>query len=446
MVALPDQDDFLPVDVLVQNGRIAEIRSAIDRPEEEILSAKGLLVLPGGVDPHVHFDDPGYTEREDFFHGCAAAASGGVTTVIDMPFTSIPPVTCRENLNKKLESIETHAIVDYGLYGGVSSQTFDMLGGMEECAEEVLGIKVYMTSGMEHLGRLNAYQILKILEKTQTLGVPLLVHAEDHDYVSLATEQYRKRGNGPIEYYQSRPETAELLAVRSVVELAKETAGNLHIVHIGTARAAEILREVSGDASCTITGETAPHYLAFDTRDFRRLKSALKVTPSVKSPGNRERLWELLQEGVLSFVASDHAPAPEYEKCTGSIWKDYSGIPGSGTMLPYLYSEGFVTGKLSLRRFLDVVSRNAALRYGIGDRKGSIELGKDADFVLLDPDAETQVDGRKSLSKGRITPFDGMIFHGRVEKTIIRGRIVYDSENGIIADPGYGKRLKKGTA
>ena len=437
-IALPGYDEFSTVDILVQEGKIAEIGCDIVRPDEEILDVRDLLVLPGGVDPHVHFNDPGFTDREDFYHGSAAAAAGGITTVIDMPFTSMPPVTSVHNLNRKLEAISSQAVVDFGLFGGVSAQTFDhaVNGGMEALAGKVLGFKAYMTSGMKNLGRLNVFQIREVLERTRTLELPLLLHAEDHDYIEAATRRYRKKGSGPREYYLSRPETAELLAVRAAVELAKETSGDLHIVHIGTARAAEILRENSDDPTFEITGETAPHYLAFDLTDFQRLGSVLKAAPSIKSPGNRERLWELLQEGVLDFAASDHAPAPVHEKHSGSIWTDYSGIPGCGTMFPFLYSEGLVKGRLSLRRFTSVVSRNAAVRYGIDDRKGAIKQGNDADLVLLDPNIRFRVDGKT-------TPFDGFIFNGKIVKTMVRGRIVYDSEMGILEDPGYGKRLER---
>lgn len=448
-VALPGKDTFSRVDILVRDGKIDTIQAEIDGSPGETLDASDLLVFPGAIDAHVHFNDPGFTRREDFFHGSAAAASGGVTTVIDMPFTSVPPVTSLDNLRRKLDAIEKRAVVDFGIYGGVCSQTFEkaLTGGMDELAEEVLGFKVYMRSEARGLGRLNSYQILKVMEKCRLLELPLLVHAEDHDYVQAATIQQRQAGESPREYYLSRPEIAEILAIRTAIELAKASGGNLHIVHIGTAEAAELLRAEPGNAACKIayriTGETAPHYLAFELPDFEELQGPLKVAPSVKGAGNSVRLWELLREGVLSFVASDHAPAPKKQKYTGSIWTDYAGIPGCGTLLPYMFSEGFSKGRLSLSQLLDVVSGNVARRYGIIGRKGSIEEGKDADFVLIDPDAQIRIDGTASYSKGKVTPFHGYRFDGKIVKTIVRGKIVYDCEEGILAGGGYGRQLRR---
>jgi dihydroorotase-like cyclic amidohydrolase len=303
----------------------------------------------------------------------------------------------------------------------------------------VLGLKVYFTSGMETFGRLDHYQFERALRATAELALPLLLHAEDYDYVTAATPPAMAEGDRPHDYYRSRPETAEVLAVLAAVELARETGADLHVVHVGTARAAEI----AGQSSTTC--ETAPHYLAFDLDDFERLGAPLKVAPSIKSAGNRDRLWALLADGTIDFCASDHAPCPAREKDTGSIWTDYGGIPGTGTMLPYLVSEGYLKGRLSLKRLLEVVAEGAARRYGLFDRKGSIAAGKDADLVLIDPQQAWTVRGAEFLSKGKITPFEGMNLRGRVIKTLLRGRVIYDAEQGIVAPPGYGQMVRRRT-
>jgi dihydropyrimidinase/allantoinase len=230
---------------------------------------------------------------------------------------------------------------------------------------------------------------------------------------------------------------AETLAVLSAAALAQETGADLHIVHVGTAAAAEVLGQ------CSATCETAPHYLAFTLNDFEWIGAPLKITPPVKSSGNRERLWALLANGAIDFVASDHAPCTQSEKATGSIWTDYSGIPGSGTLLPYVFSEGYLQGQITLNRLLEVTSENAAKRYGIYDRKGSIAVGKDADFALIDAQQNWTVQGLKFHSKGKITPFEGMTFRGRVVKTILRGKVIYDAEEGILAPRGYGEMLRR---
>jgi len=396
-----------------------------------------MIVLPGGIDPHVHFDDPGFTDREDFYHGSCCSASGGITTVIDMPCTSIPPVTDLDNLREKLGVIEKKAVIDFGLFGGISPQS--MAGGypdnFRELSELVLGFKTYFISVMEFFSALNHFQFRGVLEKAKELGAIILLHAEDLSYVNAATDYYMKRGKAPIDYYRSRPEAAEVLAVANAVELAEEVGGDLHIVHVSTARAAEII------ASSSVTCETEPHYLQFDIDDFIRLGSPLKTTPPVKKPGNKERLWQYLSDGRINFVASDHAPCPASGKETASIWTDYAGFPGSGTLLPYLFSEGYMKGRLSLRRLVEVASENAARRYGLYPRKGAIEVGTDGDLVLIDPDRTWTVEGEKFLSKGHITPFEGMELKGRVIRTIVRGTTVYDADRGIRVEGGYGRFL-----
>jgi dihydroorotase-like cyclic amidohydrolase len=216
------------------------------------------------------------------------------------------------------------------------------------------------------------------------------------------------------------------------------------VVHVGTAAAAEAIS--AAGASC----ETCAHYLAFTSEDFPRLGAALKTAPPVKDAGDRDRLWELLATGNISFIASDHAPAPESEKNTGDPLTAYGGIPGAGTGFPYLLSEGYFSARLSLPRFLDAVALGAARRYGLDARKGSLEVGKDADFVLVDPADTTVVEGSKLFSLGRITPFEGLRLKGRVRATWVRGRPVYDFTRGegpseaIVAKPGYGKFLTWG--
>jgi allantoinase len=439
-VALPGQEQPQHLDVRIKAGRIVEIGPALSGEAE--IDAGGLLVLPGGIDPHVHFDDPGYTHREDFYHGTCAAAAGGITTVIDMPFTSLPPVTNGDHLRQKLAAVSGKAVIDFGFYGGVSAQSWAGGGpaAMASLAGDVIGFKGYLTSGMESVGRLDPYHLEQVLAQARDLKRPLLLHAEAYDYVAAATPPSQAAGDGPRDFYRSRPEMAERLAVLVASELAQEVGADLHIVHVGTAEAA---RRLSGSgASC----ETAPHYLAFDLDDFARIGAPLKITPPVKSPGNRERLWALLAGGGIDFVASDHAPCPAHEKETGSIWTAYSGIPGTGTLLPYMVSEGYLAGRLSLARLLEVVSHNAARRYGLDDRKGSIAVNKDADLVLVDPQAAWTVRGAAFYSQGKITPFEGMTLRGRVEATLVRGEVVYRAGEGICVPAGYGRWLRRSDA
>ena len=437
-VALPGNNNYLKKDILIEKGKIKDIKDKIEKKGSEEFDATGMLVFPGAIDPHVHFDEPGFTDREDFFHGTSASASGGVTTIIDMPCASFPPVTDRKSLDNKLDHIKDKAVIDYGLFGGISGFTFN--NGFPENALEiisdVMGFKTYLISGMETFPRINHYQLEQIGHFSAKNNSIILVHAEDYDYINQAQPIMQKKGSSPQFYYQSRPEISELLAVSSVVDLAQLTGGHFHIVHEATAEAIDLISKTK------VTCETCPHYLCFDNNDLIKLGSSLKSAPVVKSPKNKKTLWEHFVNGRINFLSSDHAPSRESEKNTGSIWTDYSGIPGSPTLWPYLYSKGLASGKIPISLFLELVSENAAKRYGFFDRKGSIESGKDADLIFLDPDSSWIVSEKDLLSKGHITPFDGMKLKGRIIKTMVRGVFVYDSRDGILVNKGFGFFLR----
>jgi len=472
--ALPGERDFRRVDIIVREGKIAAIREAKDLnahgrstdpsqdASEEILDARALLAFPGAIDPHVHFDEPGFTHREDFLHGSAEAARGGVTTVIDMPCTSLPPVTSPQALEEKLSIVRDRALIDFAFYGGITGnmKPEDIPGVVEALASRVVGVKSYFISGMETFPAVDEAQFAAAVQACAKAGRPLLLHAEDPDVVAAATkERASRRGSQPpqwIDYYASRPMDAEIAAVLKALKLAGQYAKSVHIVHVGTAKAAIAVSERG--ATC----ETCPHYLAFDESDFTRFGAALKTAPPVKSPEQKALLWHLLAEGKIGFVSSDHAGAPEYEKYTDDPLTAYGGIPGTGTLFSYLLSEGLFAKRLTLDRFLEATSGGAARRYGLWQAKGSLLPSKDADIVLVDPEHTSRVVPSTMMSKSTITPFAGMVLSGRIEGTFVRGTPVYASvrlaaalgsqgratlsnEAGmILVQPGFGKFLTWG--
>ena len=468
LVALSGETAFLRRDIRVNHEIITEIANDIEiasQPDTEIIDATDCWVLPGGIDPHVHFYDPGNTHKEDFAHGTEAAAAGGITTIVDMPCTSIPPVTDSSSLASKMLVVASKATVDFGLFAGVSRQLFDssISGGyvaaMESVASDVLGYKVYAISGMDEVwGAVDHFRFRRILETAKRLGVVVLLHAEDAEYVNNATSSYNAKGKDPEQWYASRPELAEILAVESAVRIASTVGCDLHIVHIGSGEAAAMISsghtsDRTGDPHAVvprngtrsggwcISGETCPHYLAFGLEDFTRLGAALKVAPSIKGGENRGDLWRMLADGTLSFVASDHAPGTAEEKAPGNIWENSSGIAGIETLLPFMFSEGFLGGRLTLPQYLAAMHENAAKRYGIFDRKGSITVGKHADLILIDTRRDWTVRADRFHSKGKLSPFEGTTFRGTVMRTVVRGNTVYERGNRS-GRPGWGVNLK----
>lgn len=437
LVARPAEAEPIPAEILVRDGRIAAVGRGLPAEGEEI-DAEGLLVLPGAIDPHVHFFDPGYTHKETFLAASSAAAMGGVTTVIDMPDTSIPMAIDGPSVREKRDHIAARSVIDFGLFGGISGALCDdeLERRIDEMAPLVCGIKTYETSGAALFPRVNHFQYWKILELTRERGVVVLVHAEDWDFVSNATPEAREAGDSGMAFYLSRPEIAETLSVFAVTEIAEQLRAPMHIVHLGVGRAAEI---VAGRTY--VSGETCPQYLAFDCEDFERIGAPLKITPPVKGPQQKAELWRMLADGRIDFIASDHAPGTVEEKSTGSIWSDYAGIPGGPIVFLYALSEGYLAGRFDLARLIEVTSGAAARRYGIADRKGSIEVGKDADLVFVDPDGTTVVDQAASPSLGKVSPWDGFTFNGRVMRTIVRGSTVFHADHGVVGAGGGGRFL-----
>jgi len=449
LISTGNLNDTQKVSIFIDGEIISKVEeSDVSIPEgAEVIDAAGLLLLPGGIDPHVHFDTPGYEDREDFQHGTEAAAAGGVTTIIDMPDTSIPSITNTGNLQQKLDVIQDQAAVDFALWGGVSHNSMieeywhDSMAELWETG--VVGFKVYLISGMETFKELSIIEMGQVMQHATKLGALIGLHAEEKDIVQTRTEELQKQKKNTLQdYYFSRSDPVESQGVSIGIHLARQTKCTLHIVHVGSATAAEVIAR-SKAMGVDLTAETCPHYLHFTYDDFEKLGSMIKTSPVVKTRMDRDGLWVALEDQTLDFVATDHAPCPMKEKQTGSCWSDYAGLPGVETRLPYLFSFGYMKKRLTLARFIEVTSSGAAKRFGIYPRKGAIQIGSDADFVLIDPSAIWTIKGEDLHSKAKWTPFDGLSINGKILKTILRGKMVFDSEKGLTGPKGFGQWIKR---
>lgn len=449
-------DETAPAEILVLDGRIAEVLppgSAPSEAEEDVVDLGGSLVLPGAIDGHVHFDDPGFTHRENFETGTRAAAAGGVTCIVDMPCTSLPPVTSGANLREKLAVISPKARVDFLLWGGVSDNALeepDWRAHLEEIVEEGVGsIKVYMLSGMDTFRDLSRDQIAEVLIETRRLGVPVGVHAEDRDMVHALTRHLRSEDiDDPLAYAASRPPAVEVKAVETMRDVCRETGARIHIVHLATGSALDVVT-AARDEGLPMTAETCPHFLEFTAHDLAAQGALLKTAPVVKSPVDRDRLWTGLASGELEFVATDHAAGqwPE-EKQTGSIWTDYGGVPGVELLLPYLYSEGVGRGRITLERLTEITAAAPARFFGVEGRKGRVAAGLDADLVALDESETWTVRSDELHNLNRYTPLDGYELTGRVRATFLRGERVFRREadgSETFGDAGFGERVRRET-
>lgn len=409
---------------------------------EEVLDLDGKLLVPGCIDAHVHFNDPGFTHHETFETGSRAAITGGITTVVDMPCTSLPAVTSTENLYKKLEVIAPKALVDYAFWGGIPGNDFPLNPekALELWKEGVVGFKMYTISGMDSYRAVSYPDIAEAFEKLPE--VLFAFHAEDAEVIEKALKKYSlEEQTKPENYVHTRPVEAEDVAVSNI--LAQNHNNHIHFVHISSKAAAEKILTLWEDGA-DVSFETCPQYLQFTSKDFPTLLGRLKTAPPVKFEEDREFLREAVKTGTVDFITTDHAGSDwETEKDLQDFSKVYNGIPGTQLMVPYLFSEFYQKEKVELGTIIKLVSENPAKRYGLYPTKGSLNIGTDADFTIIDLAKSMIVDEQKLESIGKYSPFNGMTFGCSVVKTIIRGEEVFDSKKGILAEPGFGKWIKR---
>jgi len=442
-------DERRSVHIVVDHEAIREIIPATDPISryKNVIDASGLLVVPGGIDPHVHFNTPGYTDHEDFIAGSMAAAAGGISCVIDMPDTSVPPVTDRASLYAKLKAIGEMSVIDFALWGGVSGNAFRANAWRSQMKtlkhEGVVGVKCYMFSSMREFEHLLPLELLEVMRRAGEIGQLVALHAEDRERAQKLTASIMTAGQRDGKaYYESRKDPVESDGMKQGAEIAKETGCSLHIVHVGSAAGAKAAIEMRAKGA-DITMETCPHYLAFTHEDLEQKGAVYKTSPVIKTRQDADALWNHLASGEINFVASDHAPCKPEEKSTGSIWTDYSGVSGTQLLMPYVISEGLSKGRVTLARFIEITSLAAARRFGLDDRKGAIEPGMDADLTFIDPKKKWKVNGADFLSKGKLTPFEGMEFTGRIVRTMCRGATVFEDGKGITVTPGYGNFVRR---
>jgi allantoinase len=400
------------------------------------LDGKLNLLVPGGIDSHVHFNTPGFEQREDFDHASLAAAIGGTTTIIDMPCTSLPPVTNRENLLNKNKALLGRSFVDYAFWGGVRGSDFNSKSEIKEQIYEladsgVAGFKAYFISCMETFEDLSFDQMKETAFITKKTNMPLAVHAEDKNLVITREKSLKSQNkNSWADYCVSRDVAAELEAVSNMIKIAKETKARIHIVHLSSKSALELIRNAKKDG-LNVTAETCPHYLYFTQEHFKneKIRNSLKTAPPVKLWEDREALWEGLKDGTLEFVVTDHAGSdPKRDKSSNNFWEVYGGIPGVEHRVPFLFSEGFLKNKLTLEDTIKLLSSRQADYYNL-KTKGKIEVGFDADFCLLNLWKSKKISAENMFCKGKQTPFEGVNLNAVVEATFLRGEIIEEQGN-----------------
>lgn len=448
---IPQGDDTVVTNILVQDGVIKGFMQNIDGfDSKEFIDAEGNLTLPGCIDSHTHINDPGFTHRENFLTGTSAAASGGITMIVDMPCCSVPSVRSVRQLENKLNAIKDKAIVDYGMWGGVTGE--DVRNGelhnvKEQADYGVLAFKVYMTPSVPTYPRVTDPEMLEAFRAVSETGLPIGIHAENYAICDYYVNKFKNEGrtDGPA-WAEARMELAEKVAIQLGISFAEETGARLHIVHMSSGIGA-ILVEEAKKKGINVTSETCPHYLTLNYQDaMTEHMQFAKIAPPLRNKKDNEILWEGLRNGSVDFVATDHAPYEISTEKTAEgmdIWTAFPGIPGVETMVPIIVSEGYNKGRISLSKLVDVLSTNAAKHYGIYPKKGSMFIDTDADFTIIDIEKEWTIKNEKMYTMAKYGPFDGYKLKGKPVKTIVRGKLVYDDNIGIVGEEGYGEFIRR---
>jgi allantoinase len=406
----------------VADGVIAGLTAASAREE---IDATGLIVMPGVIDAHVHFNEPGRTEWEGWATGSRAAVAGGVTTVCDMPLNSHPPVVTVEAFEAKRRAAEAQSICDFALWGGLIPGHVGDLDALAACG--VIGFKAFMSgSGIDDFPKVDLDTLREGMRRAAALGLPVAVHAEFDSAAGAAA------GTSVMDYIASRPVESECDAIRAALAIAEDTGCALHVVHVSSGRGVALIAEARA-RGVDVTAETCPHYLVFTADDMERLGAVAKCAPPFRDAAERAALIDHVRTGRVDTIGSDHSPSPWTMKTDANFFRVWGGIAGVQHLLPVLLTEGFEP-ELIVR----LTATNVAQRFRF-PTKNSLTIGCDADLALVEMGGAHEVTSDTLFYRHRVSPYVGRTLHARVRRTLRRGRTVF--HDGRITAEGGGRLL-----
>ncbi len=412
--------------VLVQDGRIVDVVPLDQLPAQISVNDFGeAAILPGLVDSHVHINEPGRTEWEGFLTVTRAAAAGGYTLLVDMPLNCLPATTTVAALEAKRRAASGQCRVDWMAWGGVVSDNQEQIESL--AAAGVPGFKCFLIHpGIDGFTMVNEQELRAALPHVARTGLPLLVHAELPGPVEAATQRLAGADWSRYStYLQSRPDEAEVSAIRLMISLCREYRFRLHIVHLATSEALEMLRAAKSEG-LPVTVETCPHYLHFSSDKIADGQTLFKCAPPIRSRENCEKLWQGLQEGVIDLVATDHSPCPpEMKRLSERDFRTaWGGIASLSLALPVMWTEASTRG-FALADIARWMAEGPARVAGCESQKGRIAKNFDADFVVFDPEAEYVATEECLYYRHHISPYLGERLRGVVKATYLRGNCVF---------------------
>jgi allantoinase len=423
---------IIDADVAIEGEHIAAVATDLPAGTTDI-DAAGLTVLPGLIDVHLHFNEPGRTDWEGAATGSRALAAGGGTLFFDMPLNSSPCTVNGEAFDQKRAALEASSITDFALWGGLIPENVGELA--ELAGRGVVGFKAFLCdSGLPEFPRADDLTLYEGMKQAAALGLPVAVHAESEEITKRLSARMALTGRCDIAaFLESRPVIAEVEAIARAGLLARETGCKLHIVHVSSGKGVAAALEARARGA-DISIETCPHYLLFTEEDLLRIGAAAKCAPPLRDPCERDLLRSAVVRRDVDVIGSDHSPCPPEMKQRENFFKIWGGIACVQWTLPALIDMG-----LDAAHIAALTSTNGARRFGIEGR-GSIEPGQYADLAIVNPDASQTVHAGGLLQRHPVTPYMGMKLRGVVQKTVRRGEVIYS--NGTIVARRHGEFVR----
>jgi dihydroorotase len=424
-------------DVAIRDGLVVAVgMGEALPPARETVDVTGMHLLPGAIDMHVHFREPGYTHKEDWGTGAEAAAMGGVTTVFEMPNTH-PPTRSVTELRHK-QACARKACVDFGLYGLMAEDNVAELEALAEAGANAF--KCFMGNTFGNLPSPSTGAMLEGFEIAAALGLRVSLHAETASIMAWRQARLAAAGiSHPLAHIGARPEIVAIEAVGRAAALAEWTGARIHVLHISSAGELVPLADARR-RGVDVTGETCPCYLMLDSRDYDRLGSVIRVNPPVREAKDSAALWDALRSGVVDMIATDHAPHTPEEKRKAVIWEADCGFPGVETQMPLMLT-AVHEGRITLEEYVGMSAVKPAQAFGMWPMKGRIAPGAHADIAVVDLARRETIRAERLHSRGRITPFEGVETVGAPVHTLVRGRFVQRDRAMVAGVAGHGRQV-----
>lgn len=434
--------------IAICGGKIAAILAVGDEPEAaKVIDAAGKYVFPGAIDTHAHLNDPGYEWREDYEHGTAAAAVGGYTTIVDMPLQNEPAMCTAAAFDAKVAKVDPNAYTDYCFWGGLIEKNFGDLKDLDE--KGVVAFKSFIGPVSPDYSSLSYGQAYEAMQRIAEFGGRAGFHCED--FSTIKWQEKRMKEAGRLDwagFLESRPVIAEMLATVDIIEIAKATGCKAHICHVSHPDVAQKIKEAQQEGY-DITAETCTHYLSMTEDDVIKNGPLFKCAPPLRSQADVDKMWEYVADGTFAGIASDHSPCSYDEKFNEilgqkieNVFDVWGGISGIQSGFQVSFYEGCVKRGICPTVLANAMAKLPAKAFGIYGKKGDIQVGFDADLVVLDPEKEWEITEESLLYVNKISAFVGMKGKGIPVATLVRGNLV--AEDGkIVGEKGVGELVKK---